>query len=72
MPEPADPGRCPLCGGPNACALAGVMDALRSGCWCASRRFDAALLARVPAESRGRACICRGCQQAAAPAESPA
>ena len=49
--------RCPLCGGPNDCAPArcGSLDV---DCWCRGARFDAALLARVPAAERHRACIC--------------
>ena len=64
MSQPIDPARCPLCGEPNACALAA--DGSASACWCAAESFDAALLARLPAESAGRACICRRCQRAAA------
>ena len=56
---------CPLCGGPNACvpAACGTFD---RPCWCESAVFDAALLARVPAAERGRACVCADCVAAAA------
>lgn len=56
--------RCPLCGGPNGCAAAaaGRFDV---ACWCREVRFDAALLARVPVEQQGRACVCRACAEAA-------
>jgi hypothetical protein len=56
--------RCPLCGGPNACAAAeaGRFDV---PCWCAQVRFEPTLLARVPAEQQGRACVCRACAEAA-------
>jgi hypothetical protein len=64
-PEP-DPTRCPLCDQPNACALAKSGAAARAECWCAARPFPAALLARLPAASVGRACICQACQRAAA------
>jgi hypothetical protein len=59
-----DPSRCPLCGEPNACALAQAGTARE--CWCVSRRFDPGLIERLPAGSAGRACICSRCQQAAA------
>ena len=48
---------CPLCGGPNACAMALPADERPSECWCVSRRFPASLLARAP----GGACICASC-----------
>jgi hypothetical protein len=65
MSESPDPSRCPLCGEPNACGLAAGSAA---PCWCVSQRFDRELLARVPAGAAGRACICRRCSDAAAPA----
>jgi hypothetical protein len=39
-------------------------------CWCRDVRFDAALLARVPLEQQGIACICRRCVEAARNAAS--
>jgi hypothetical protein len=64
MKQPAvDPALCPLCGEPNACALA-QPGAAKAECWCASRRFDPELIARVPPERAGRACICSRCQRA--------
>jgi len=55
---------CPLCGGANACAMAaGGADG--SPCWCVAATFGDALLARVPAAARGRACICAACAAAA-------
>lgn len=61
--EPLDAPRCPLCGRPNACAAAaaGRFDV---ACWCATEEFPPALLARVPADARNRACICRDCVRA--------
>ena len=62
-----DPSRCPLCRQPNTCA----MEAQRATgiaqlpCWCTQVDFGADLLARVPAEARGRACICAACARAA-------
>lgn len=60
LPEPV----CPLCGGPNGCVPA------RSGsfaepCWCTQVAFPPELLAKVPAEKAGRACICRRCAEEA-------
>ncbi|RZL03200.1 MAG: hypothetical protein EOP36_06060 [Rubrivivax sp.] len=51
---------CPLCGGPNACAVlaCGMVDA---PCWCRSVAFSADLLAQVPEEARGLACVCARC-----------
>jgi hypothetical protein len=63
MTDP-DPSRCPLCGGPNACALAAPGAGPEAPCWCAPERFDRALLARIPAGAVGRACICRRCRAA--------
>ena len=62
---PAAPQNCPLCGGPNGCAVAagGPTDA---ACWCAQEAFPPSLLQDLPPETRGRVCICRRCAQAAA------
>ena len=61
--------RCPLCGGDNVCAMATGGDP-GSPCWCVGATFDDALLARVPAPARGRACICAACAAAAARSDS--
>ena len=66
MPElnpPATPvpaHACPLCGGPNACAAAqsGSFD---TPCWCREATFSPDLLARLPDEERGQACVCQDC-----------
>ncbi len=64
-----DPARCPLCGGPNGCA----MEAQRATgqpqppCWCLGVDFSAQLLARVPREAQRKACICPGCAGAVKP-----
>jgi prepilin-type N-terminal cleavage/methylation domain-containing protein/prepilin-type processing-associated H-X9-DG protein len=55
-----DPGRCPLCGGPNHCQLC-LPAAYKGQCWCAGVEIPPALLARVPEHLRDRACICRNC-----------
>lgn len=55
---------CPLCGQANACAAsaAGSFDV---DCWCQQVDFSAALLAAVPPEQQGQACICRRCAEGA-------
>jgi len=55
--------QCPLCGGPNGCAAVatGRFDV---PCWCSEQSFPPALLARLPPDARGKACICRACAQA--------
>ncbi|WP_124222821.1 cysteine-rich CWC family protein [Tibeticola sediminis] len=68
VPAP-DPGRCPVCGQPNGCAMA----LERAGgepqppCWCTRASFSAELLARIPAAARGKACVCAACAGAAPP-----
>jgi len=57
---PFDPGQCPLCRQPNNCQL-WTLSARKGPCWCARVETPEALLARVPAELRDRACICRSC-----------
>ncbi|SEB21067.1 cysteine-rich CWC family protein [Variovorax sp. YR216] len=60
-----DASRCPLCGEANRCA----MDVERETgqkqppCWCMAAEFSFSpeLLARVPQEKRGLACICARC-----------
>ena len=62
-PPAIDPTCCPLCGQPNQCAneVERASGVKQPPCWCSARRFDAALLARVPAEAQGLACICPAC-----------
>jgi hypothetical protein len=52
-----DPARCPLCGGPNRCAMVSG----RRVCWCFAFKISAELLERVPVDARERACMCEGC-----------
>jgi prepilin-type processing-associated H-X9-DG protein/prepilin-type N-terminal cleavage/methylation domain-containing protein len=54
------PENCPLCGQPNDCQLCTVA-AYKGSCWCARVEMSGQLLARVPENSRNRACICRNC-----------
>lgn len=68
-PQPAppasgfDPTRCPLCGGDNRCAMEVERDTgvQQPPCWCVSATFSADLMARLPTESAGKACICPNC-----------
>jgi len=55
--------RCPLCGQPNAC-IAATTGSFESACWCTQVQFSASVLARVPVDARGRACICQACAKA--------
>ncbi|WP_422844812.1 cysteine-rich CWC family protein [Acidovorax sp. M2(2025)] len=56
---PLDPAVCPLCGGPNACAMAQGQPAER--CWCMQATLNPAALAAVPEALRRKACICARC-----------
>ena len=58
-----DPSRCLLCGGDNRCAMevereTGVP---QGPCWCVDASFPPDLLARLPPEADGKACICAAC-----------
>jgi len=52
-----DPTRCPLCEGANGCQVA----AGHTKCWCFETPVPPAVLARVPVEAQGVACVCRAC-----------
>ena len=62
-PAAVDPTRCPLCGGPNTCAMetARATGQPQPPCWCTQVNFSAELLAQVPAPARQKACICKQC-----------
>lgn len=63
---PVDAGRCPLCGGANACAME-VQRATgtpQPPCWCLGAEFSRELIGRVPAAARDKACICAACAAA--------
>lgn len=53
---------CPLCGRDNGCAVSRGEDPAR--CWCMTARIPAALLERIPAEHRGKTCVCLSCVEA--------
>ncbi len=67
---PVDPGRCPLCGAANGCAMQAERDTgqPQPPCWCTRATFSDALLARVPEAARRKACICAACAAAASAA----
>ncbi|WP_162583107.1 cysteine-rich CWC family protein [Variovorax sp. PBS-H4] len=65
-----DASRCPLCGEANRCALELERETgqPQGTCWCMQSEFSPGVLDRLPAESRGLACICARCATAAAAA----
>lgn len=65
-PFPEDPTRCPLCGGDNRCAMEieRASGQTQPPCWCTTQTFPPELLARLPAEAAGKACICPRCLNA--------
>jgi hypothetical protein len=63
MTAPGSATYCPLCGKANECAMevekaTGVK---QPPCWCTQVDFSADLLAQLPTETRGKACICEAC-----------
>ncbi len=62
-PDSLDPTRCPLCGGDNRCAMEveRATGQPQPACWCTTAHFPPDLLARLPAEAAGKACICGAC-----------
>ncbi|MBB6695380.1 cysteine-rich CWC family protein [Cohnella xylanilytica] len=54
-----DPSRCPLCGQPNGCAV--TAGEPPGDCWCMTARIPEAVLSRIPAELRRKACVCSRC-----------
>ncbi len=57
MTRPVDPARCPLCDQANDCQIAAGHDR----CWCFETPVPAGVLARVPIDAQGVACVCRRC-----------
>ncbi|MGF1511819.1 MAG: cysteine-rich CWC family protein [Myxococcota bacterium] len=55
-----DPTCCPLCGASNRCGVASGS----STCWCFEVKMSEHVLAQLPEEARGAACICRACAEA--------
>ncbi|MFA9492211.1 MAG: cysteine-rich CWC family protein [Anaerolineales bacterium] len=51
--------KCPLCGGPNECALAADPNATE--CWCDSLTIPRELLAQIPEDAVRKTCVCHNC-----------
>lgn len=66
---PPNPEHCPLCGKANHCAMALERSSgqKQPPCWCTQATFNADLLAQIPAQAKGRACVCAACAEAATP-----
>lgn len=64
--QPQPNHTCPLCGGPNLCAAAATGD-FSVRCWCQDVAFPPELLAKLPDDQRGTACLCPTCAGVAAP-----
>ncbi len=62
LPAP-DPSRGPRCGQDNRCAMEIVRATgqPQGPCWCVDARFPPDLLAQLPPEAEGQACICAAC-----------
>lgn len=58
-----NPGTCPLCGRPNACALASACGNAED-CWCRRVEIPRAVLDKIPPEAVRTACVCRECASA--------
>lgn len=61
--QAADATRCPLCGGPNGCAMERqkASGEPQPPCWCTRVEFRREVLESIPAPARGRACVCQAC-----------
>ena len=54
-----DAAICPLCGGPNYCAMAANPAA--EVCWCEGVEFPPELLAQIPENAVRKTCVCKNC-----------
>lgn len=61
--DPKNPSKCPLCGRDNDCAIAAGRDA--ESCWCMTATISPTTLGSIPAEARGKVCICARCASGA-------
>ncbi|QDL53228.1 cysteine-rich CWC family protein [Rhodoferax aquaticus] len=63
---------CPLCGQANQCAmeLERTTGQAQGPCWCTQATFPPELLAQVPVEQQGVACICARCAAVGARSEA--
>ncbi|OCX11285.1 cysteine-rich CWC family protein [Pseudomonas graminis] len=55
-----DTSICPVCGAGNRCTLADPRT-VDQACWCFTAEIDPAILAALPEEVRGLACLCPRC-----------
>ena len=64
---------CPLCDKPNQCAMeiAKATGQPQEPCWCVNALFTPELLAKLPEEAKGQACICANCAAEAAQQRKP-
>lgn len=53
-----NPGICPICQKLNHCQR---VSQTQGPCWCFSQAVTAAVLASIPEEARGFACVCQTC-----------
>ncbi|WP_313303462.1 cysteine-rich CWC family protein [Diaphorobacter sp.] len=60
-PASPPPGRCPLCGQSNQCAITAGQPP--DSCWCMQTPVSREALARIPSAQRGKTCICPHCAQ---------
>jgi len=51
---------CPICGQPNGCQH-DIAQAGGAKCWCTDLTINLRVFAKIPAEARGQACVCRNC-----------
>nr|WP_315466390.1 cysteine-rich CWC family protein [uncultured Rhodoferax sp.] len=58
-----NPEVCPVCGQGNRCAMEieKLTGQPQGPCWCTQVDFSAELLSRIPAQARGKACLCEAC-----------
>lgn len=58
-----DPTHCPICQAVNDCAMeeARAKGVAPERCWCMDAEFKPEVLKLLPAEARGKACICAKC-----------
>lgn len=61
---------CPVCGGPNGCRPAET-GTFEGECWCATMKISPEALGAVPAEIKGKACLCERCATAAREGRRP-
>ncbi|RLS53594.1 MAG: hypothetical protein DWH91_14060 [Planctomycetota bacterium] len=59
-PRPLNEPHCPLCGQRNECAVV-ACGSLAAPCWCRSLVISGEILAQVPEDRRGKACLCQEC-----------